>query len=142
MSEENKALYRGFIENVINAHNADAAEQFLAEDFVDHDAPPGLPPGREGMRQQMDMFFGAFPDMRTSIDDLVAEGDMVVGRHTTTSTHKGDFMGIPATGKQVKVNEIHWVRIVGGKAKEHWAQVDMLGMMTQLGVIPAPGEGG
>ena len=62
---------------------------------------------------------------------------MVVGRHTTTVTHNGEFMGIPATGKQVTIAEIHIVRIVNGKAVEHWGQADQLGMMQQLGVVPA-----
>ena len=63
-----------------------------------------------------------------------------MGRHTTTGTHQGDFMGIPATGKKISMGEIHIVRIVNGKGVEHWGQADMMGMMQQLGVIPEPGQ--
>ncbi len=142
MSEQNKALYRNFLDEVLNNKNADAIDKFMGPDFADHNPPPGFPPGPEGLKQMMTMFFSAFPDLKITTDDIIAEGDMVVGRHTTTGTHKGDFMGIAATGKQVKINEIHWVRFAEGKAVEHWGLSDDLSMMTQLGVIPAPGEGG
>ena len=142
MSDENKTRYRSFKDDVLNSKNPDTIDNFMAPEFQDHNPPPGFPPGLAGLKQMMTMFFSAFPDLKITTDDLIAEGDMVVGRHTTTGTHKGDFMGIAATGKQVKINEIHWVRTVGGKAVEHWGLSDDLSMMTQLGVIPAPGEGG
>ena len=88
------------------------------------------------MKQMMGMFFGAFPDMHSTVEDLIAEGDKVVGYMTTTGTHTGDFMGIPATNKKVSFKEVHAVRIVNGKAVEHWGLSDDLGMMQQLGVIP------
>ena len=84
----------------------------------------------------MTMFLSAFPDLHATIDVLVAEGGLVAGRMTTTGTHKGDFLGIAATGKQVKFSEIHIVRIANGKATEHWGNSDDMGMMQQLGVIP------
>ena len=84
----------------------------------------------------MGMFFSAFPDLHSTIDQLIAEGDIVAGRMTTTGTHRGEFMGIPPTGKRVTFSEIHIVRIADGKAVEHWGNSDDLGMMQQLGVIP------
>ena len=88
------------------------------------------------MKEMMGMLFAAFPDFDSTIDLLVAEGDIVAGRMTTTGTHTGDFMGIPATGKRVTFTETHIVRIANGKAVEHWGNQDDLGMMQQLGVIP------
>ena len=137
MSEDNKALYRAFVEELINGKDTDVVDKFVAADIVDHNPAPGFPPGGEGLKQMMTMFFSAFPDLKSVTDGIIAEGDMVVGRHTTTGTHTGEFMGIPATNKQVSISEIHWVRIAGGKFVEHWGLSDDLGMMTQLGVIPA-----
>ena len=151
MSEENKRLYRSFVDEIINAHNVDAMDDLIAEDFVDLSPPPAgfdVPPGLAGMKQMMGMLFGAFPDMHSTIEDLVAEGDKVVGYMTTTGTdkvvgymtttgtHTGDFIGIPATNRKVSFKEVHAVRIVNGKAVEHWGLSDDLGMMQQLGVIP------
>ena len=141
MSEENKALYRKFVDEVINKKNLAAIDELMASDYIEHDEmPPGMASGVEGMKQMMGMFFSAFSDLQTTTEDVIAEGDRVVGRHVFTGTHSGDFMGIPATGKRVSIGEIHIVRIVNGKGVEHWGQVDMMGMMQQLGVIPAPGQ--
>ena len=137
MSEENKALFRRFVDEIINKKDVSLIDDLIAGDMVDHNLLPGQEPGREGMKQMLGMFLAAFPDLRSNIDLLVAEGDIVAGRMTTTGTHKQDFMGIPATGKQVNFSEIHIVRIVNGKAVEHWGNSDDMGMMQQLGVIPA-----
>ena len=85
----------------------------------------------------MGMFFTAFPDLDVHIDELIAEGDTVVGRMTTSGTHKGDFMGIPATGKKATFTEMHMIRLANGKMVDHWGNSDDLGMMQQLGVIPS-----
>ena len=139
MSEQNKALFRRFTDEVINGKNTSVIGELMAVDMVDHNLMPGQAAGLEGMEQMMTMFLSAFPDLHTTIDVLIAEGDVVSGRMTTTGTHRGDFMGIPATGKQVKFSEIHIVRIVNGKAVEHWGNSDDMGMMQQLGVIPTQG---
>ena len=139
MSEQNKALYRRFVDEIINGKNTSGIGDLMAVDMVDHNLMPGQAPGLEGMEQLMTMFLSAFPDLHTTIDVLIAEGDIVAGRMTTTGTHRGDFMGIPATGKQVKFSEIHIIRIANGKAVEHWGNSDDMGMMQQLGVIPAQG---
>ena len=137
MSEANKALFRRFIQEVINEKNTDKMDILISENWLDHNPPPGAAPGVEGMKQMMGMFFAAFPDLNVTIDQLIAEGDMVVGRMTNTGTHQGDLMGIAPTGKRVTFSEIHMVRIENGKAVEHWGNIDDLGMMQQLGVIPA-----
>jgi predicted ester cyclase len=77
--------------------------------------------------------------MRVTIEDLVAEGDTVVVRDTTRATHRGAFAGIPPTGKEVRVARIALFRLADGRIAEHWGQVDMLGLLQQLGAVPAPG---
>jgi steroid delta-isomerase-like uncharacterized protein len=134
--EENKALFRRFIEEVENAKNADAVDHFFAADYLDHNPPPFGEPGIEGFKQALEMFFAAFPDLHVEVEDLIAEGDRVVGRMRTTGTHQGDLMGIPPTGKQIDLAEIHIVRLSGGKVVEHWGMEDNMSMMQQLGVIP------
>ena len=138
---ENKAMVSRFYEEVLNKHNPDAMEEFFAADFVDHNPSPGQAPGLEGVKQEFVMMFTAFPDMHLTVDHQIAEGDKVVSRLTVHGTHKGDFMHIPATGKPLTITGIDIVRIKDGKAVERWGNFDELGMMLQLGVIPAPGMG-
>jgi len=141
-TEQNKALMRQMVEEVFNRGNISLIDQFLAPDFVEHEElPPGIPAGSEGVKQLTTMFRGAFPDFKATIDDMIAEGDKVVIRQTWSGTHKGEFMGIPPTGKSVAFGVIDIVRMAGGKGVEHWGQMDSMGMMQQLGVMPAPGEG-
>ena len=135
MSEENKALYQKFIAEVIGKKDLAVLDKLVAPNFVDHNPIPGTPATREGMKQGISMLFSAFPDLQSPITFLVAEGDLVVGHHTTTGTHQGEFMGIPATGKKIQVDEIHIVRIVNGKAVEHWGLLEDMAMMQQLGVV-------
>ena len=137
--EENKASMRRFVEECINGKNLGALDQYITADFVDHSAPPGTPPGLEGARQTFSMIMDAFPDFRVTIDDLVAEGDQVAGRATAQGTHRGEFMGMQPTGKRFEIAEMHIIRMAGGKMAEHWESSDQLGMMQQLGVIPAQG---
>lgn len=133
-TEENKQLVRRFMEGALNL---DAVDKFAAPDMIDHSRGGA---GREGLRQALGLFAAAFPDWQTTIEDLIAEGDKVVLRGVGHGTHRGAFMGIAPTGKQVAVPGIHIMRIADGKIVEHWAQVDDLGMMRQLGVVPAQGE--
>ena len=141
-TEQNKALVRQLVEEVFNRGNMSLADEFLAPDFVEHEElPPGIPRDREGAKQLTTMLRSAFPDFKATIDDIVAEGDKVVIRQTWSGTHKGEFMGVPPTGKSVSFGVIDIIRVAGGKLVEHWGQMDSMGMMQQLGVIPAPGEG-
>src|SRR6266581_1562898 len=96
--EENKATVQMFYDEVLNRGNLDVIDKMTAENYVDHTAPPGMPPGREGEKQWFTMLRAAFPDGQTTIDDIIGEGDKVVVRATMTGTHQGDFMGIPAMG--------------------------------------------
>ena len=141
MSEENKAIIRRFFEEFANKGDESVVDKLIGEDIVDHNPQdPNIPPGAEGVKQ---LFAGrrmAFPDMRVTVEDLVAEGDKVVLRSTVTGTHKGEFMGIPPTGNSFSFGNIAIFRIEDGKIVERWGEADVMGMMQQLGVIPAPGE--
>jgi steroid delta-isomerase-like uncharacterized protein len=139
MSEENKALQRRVVEEVFNKHNPGVIDELFAPDYVSHNAPPGLPNDREGVKAFAAMYFGAFPDLKVTSDFQVAEGDIVVMRWTATATHTGELMGIPATGKRTKMTGITTQRIAGGKIVEEWNESDQMGLMQQLGVVPAPG---
>jgi predicted ester cyclase len=138
-TEDNKALVRRFYEEVFNRKNTAAIDEFIAPNVVDHLVPPGMPGGIEGTRQSIGMFLTAFPDLHFTVEDMIAEGDKVVDRITARGTHQGEFMSIPPTGKQVTVTAIDISRIAGGKLVEHWAEMDMLGMLQQIGALPTPG---
>jgi steroid delta-isomerase-like uncharacterized protein len=141
-AEQNSELFRRFIDDVFNRGNLSALDEALAPDFVEHEElPPGIAPGREGVKQFVGMLRSAFPDFKFAIDDVVAQDDKVVVRSTWTGTQQGEFLGIPPTGRGVSFGVIDIVRMAGGKGVEHWGQMDSLRMMQQLGVIPAPGAG-
>ena len=141
-TEQNKALVRQMVEEIFNRGNMSRADEYLAPDFVEREElPPGIPRDREGVKQLTAMMRSAFPDFKATIDDIVAEGDKVVIRQTWSGTQKGEFMGVPPTGKSVSFGVIDIIRVAGGKAVEHWGQMDSMGMMQQLGVVPAPREG-
>ena len=141
-TEQNKALARRIIEEIITGGNMSVADELVALDWVGNPTPPGIPPGREGLKLVVTMYRSAFPDMKTTIHDIIAEGDKVVVRMTHSATHKGEFMGIPPTGKSVSFGEISILRFAESKNVEFWGQTDSMGMMQQLGVIPAPGQSG
>jgi steroid delta-isomerase-like uncharacterized protein len=139
-TEQNKALFRQFVDDVFNQGNTSVIDELVAPDFVEHEElPPGIPPGREGFKQMLMMFRSAFPDFKATIDDMVAEGDKVVVRMTWTGIHKGEFMGMPPTGKRVSMGVIDIVRFDGDKFVEHWGLMDSSSMMQQLGAVPEPG---
>ncbi|HLC30794.1 MAG TPA: ester cyclase [Dehalococcoidia bacterium] len=139
MSEENKTLLRRFHQEVLNERKLEVIDQLCAPDIVDHSAPPGSPPGMDWARQMISMLFAAFPDMKLTTEDLVAEGDKVVARYTMKGTHRGEFMGVAPTGKQISVSGMEILRFARGKVMEHWGNIDTLGLMQQLGVIPPSG---
>ena len=138
MSEQNKALMNRFVEEVINQKNLDAADELVAEDFVELDPFPGQEQGREGLKQVLAAFFAGFPDLDWVIEEQIAEGDKVVSRFRWHGTHEGEFLGIPATGRQITVKGVVIDRVVDGKEAESRILMDTLGMMQQLGVVPAP----
>ena len=140
--QENKELNRRFFQEVFNGHNVDAIDELLADDFVEHQEFPGFTQDREGAKQFFSYMFQAFPDMRAEVQDMVASGDRVAVRSTFSGTHQGESLGVPATGKQVSVGALDIVRVVDGRATDHWGIFDAMGMMMQLGVIPTPEQAG
>jgi len=139
-TEVNKASMRRFYEEAFNKKNRAAIDEFIDPTQVDHAAPPGTPGGLEGARQTVTMYLTAFPDLYFTVEDFIAEGDKVVARLTVRGTQQGVFMGIPPTGKHATVTAIDINRMAGGKSVEHWLEMDTLGLLQQLGVIPAPGK--
>ena len=137
MSEQNKAIQRRIFEEVWNKGDLTVLDRVYAVDVVDHNPPPGLPPGVEGVKQFFRMYMTAFPDTHMKMEDQVAEGDRIVTRWTATGTHKGELMGIPPTGKQVRVSGIIIDRVQGGKIIEYWSFFDQLGLLQQLGAVPS-----
>lgn len=141
-AEQNKALIVRFVEEFFNRGNMGVVGEIFAPDFIEHEQlPPGIPNGREGVKVLTTILRSAFPDFKATIDDILAEGDKVVIRMTWSGTQKGEFMGVPATGKRVSFGVIDIIRITNGKLVEHWGQMDSMSLMQQLGAIPAPVEG-
>jgi predicted ester cyclase len=138
MFEQNKAIFRAIPEKVVNTGNLDAADQYFAQDFVDHTTPAGLPNGLAGFKAYITRLRSAFPDLHLTVEDVVAEGETVVVRATARGTMTGDFLEMKATGKTATWTEIHIGRLADGKVVEHWATIDQLGMLQQLGLAATP----
>jgi steroid delta-isomerase-like uncharacterized protein len=137
-TEENKELVRrGF--QALNERNWTAFDALCAPDFVLHNGSMTIQ-GYEPYKQFLSMYFAAFPDMHLGIEDIIAEGDRVVVRLTYHGTYQAELMGIAATGKQISATGINIFRLANGKAVEQWANGDDLGLLQQLGVVPAPGQ--
>lgn len=134
VEDDNKALFRRFIDEFWNNRNLAVADELFAPEAVSPSAPQ-LPPGPEGVKTIGNMVLTGFPDFRMSIEDMVAEGDKVAARFIERGTHTGEFMGIAPTGRQATWTEIGILRIDRGKVVESWFQTDMLGLYQQLGVI-------
>lgn len=131
--EQNKAIYREFIQRVFNEGRLDILDRFLAPSYVIRDAPPGTPPGAEGVKQVVSMFRDAFPDLEITLDEVIAEGDVVAASSTVRGTHRGEIFGIPATGKPVSISSLTMVRIVDGRLVESRVKNDTAALISQLG---------
>ena len=137
-TQENKALVRRIFEEGINQNQTSVFDELIAPTYVNHDLPVPTP-GPGGFKMVIGMFRAAFPDMRVTLEEEIAEDDKVSTRGYFTGTHQGDFQGIAPTGKQFKIKYIDVWRVENGKLVENWVQMDQLGLMQQLGVIPVPG---
>lgn len=138
-TESNKTLIRKWIDEGWNKGNAAIIDEVYATNFVQHDPGSPLP---VNSAETFKLYFGgyqqALPDLRFTIDDLVAEGDKVLWRFTATGTHGGPLMGIPATGKQAAVTGMALFRIADNRIAEAWINFDALGLLQQIGAIPVP----
>ena len=137
MSESNKNVIGRLVEEVWNKGNLPVADQLYAANYTHHDpSTPDVGKGPEGEKKRATLYRGAFPDLRLTIEALIAEGDTVMARWSCHGTHKGDLGGIAPTGKPVTITGQSVVRFANGKMVEGWVNWDALGMMQQLGVVP------
>ena len=136
-TENNKAVIRKFVEEVINQNRMDRADDLVGEDFVELDPLPGQRQGREGLKETLGVMRAGFPDMHWVVEEMVAEEDKVVTRFTWTGTHRGTFLGVPATGRSVTVKGVVMDQLAGGKMSYSRILMDSLGLMRQLGVVPS-----
>jgi predicted ester cyclase len=132
-AEQNKAVVVQFLKEL--DENLNIIEEVCASELVAHIPGGALPIAREGFRQFVSLFYLAFPDLRHTVEDQVAEGDKVVSRLKVQGTHQGPFQGMAPTGKQVKFTDIMITRIEDEKIMELWAQFDVLGLWQQLGLL-------
>lgn len=138
--EQNKIVVRRFVEEFKNKANHNIVDELFATNFLHHLKDPRLPPGREAIKLLGKTVVAAFPDVKATIEDLLADGDKVIERTTARATHKGEFSGVPPTGKHVTWTEIHIYRFENGKIAELWSEIDFLGLLMQIGAIPTPSE--
>jgi steroid delta-isomerase-like uncharacterized protein len=139
MSEHNKAQIRRVIEEAYSRGDLGVVDEVAAKDLVIH-APSQEIHGREGAKKFVTMLRTAFPDLHFTIEDQIAEGDMVATRWTARGTHHGQFQNIPATGREIRLVGTDIDRIHGGKVVECWAHLDELGLMQQLGTFGAKSQ--
>ena len=138
-TEQNKSIVRRWVEEGWNKGNLAVVDQVYAPNYVQHEPAPETVNSSEALKQQVGMFLTGFPDLHFIIEDLIAEGDKVVWRLNSKGTHKGAFVGMPATGKTAYVTGIVIFRLENSRIVEGWVNIDSLGLLQQLGVIPMPG---
>jgi steroid delta-isomerase-like uncharacterized protein len=129
-------VVRGFIDDVLNQGRIDATDQYFWEDMVEQVPFPGQGPGIEGLKDVLRAMAAAFPDMHWRVEEQLADADRVATRFEWTGTHRDTFLGVPATGRPVRVWGIVIDRVEAGRIKESRIIMDALGLMAQLG---APG---
>ena len=135
--EENKALTRFFYDEIVNQKKRELIDEWVSEDFVEHEGFPGLPTtGPGALKASFDMFTAVLADLRITPDELIGEGDKVVMRGIMSGIHTGEFLGIPPTNKGFNVNVIDIIEYRDGKATAHWGVTDLAAMMEDFGIAP------
>ena len=137
-TDANKDLVRRFIAEVFLERRFDAVDELLTDDFTPHTWGK-VEPGKSPMKAAIERVSHGLSDATMTIEDVIAEGDRVAVRLTSSAVQTGEFMGLPPSGKTYTIGEIHIFRIEDGKVAEHWHQADFMGMMRQLGALPGPG---
>jgi steroid delta-isomerase-like uncharacterized protein len=133
-TEQNKVLVRRFIDEIFVKGNPEAADKLVTQDFTPHSWGK-MPPGVEPLKQAIRHVHAGLANVSFKIEDIIAEEDKVAVRVTAHAKHTGDFMGLPATGKEYTISETHIFHLRDGKVAEHWRDADMLGLMRQLGAL-------
>jgi predicted ester cyclase len=136
--ERNKQIIARITLEAFNLGRPEVLDEVVVADSYDHTPAPGMAAGVEGYKQFIPLLRLAFPDLEYTIDLQIAEGDFVVTRVTGHGTHRGPFLGIPASGQRVRWTQTHIARLADGKMVEHWADTDQLGLLQQLGALPLP----
>jgi predicted ester cyclase len=139
-SEENKALMHRFYEEWVHPGNLDVVDEIIAPDCPLYFGGTFMGTGPEAFKQGRAMMYAGFPDLRWTIEEIIAEGETVAERLTGRGTHQGEFMGVPRTGTRVEIAAVAMVHIREGKIAEMRGAPDMLGLMQQIGAVPAPGQ--
>jgi len=137
--EQNKVVLTRFVE-FLNTGETAIADEVVAPDFLERDPFPGQQPGREGLKAVILMIRAAFPDLEWVVDEMVAEGETVASRFTWRGTHRSDFFGVPATGKQITVTGMVFDRVVESQLMESQILMNTLALLTQLGAIALPAQ--
>ena len=132
-SGDNETVARRFGEEVWGKGDLQAADDVLAEHFIEHNPAPGQRPGREGHKQVLQLWRTAFPDLRLTVDDVFAASDRAALRWTARGTHAAALMGMPPTGREVTLTGIDILRVVDGKIVERWGEFNGIEMLQQLG---------
>jgi steroid delta-isomerase-like uncharacterized protein len=139
--EDNKRVVRQFIDEVFVQGKTEAVDRLAAPDFFPH-SWPSVEPGVDNLKRAVARVSAGLADVSMKIEDMIAEGDRVAVRLTAHAVHRGEFMGLPPTGKAYTISETHVFRVKDGRVVEHWRDADMLGLMRQLGALPAPARKG
>jgi predicted ester cyclase len=135
MSDANKRITRGVLEEPFEKGNLEATEDLIHPQFINHEAPPDNPQGPDGLKETVSWLRGIWGPMRAEIEDEICDEDKVVARVTIHGHHVGEFLGKPPPGKEFAVEQIHIWRIEDGRVIEHWSARDDLGQALQLGLI-------
>jgi steroid delta-isomerase-like uncharacterized protein len=138
MSDADKATVNRIPLEAFNEGRLEVVDEVVSPDMIDHTQVPGMPSGREGIKALIRAVRSTFPDLKNTVVKQIAEGDTYVQHVRSSGTMKGDWMGMPATGKSATWDAVHIVRVKDGRIVEHWAVQDNLGMLQQLGLAPAP----
>ena len=137
MSDENKAVMRRFVEEVVNGRRTAPLAELVAADVVDHTPVPMQAPGADGLRQALAYLRVAFPYARSTEREIAAEGDLVVYRGALSGRHTGEFLKLQPTGREFEITEVRLARIRDGRITEHWWLPDLAALLSQLGAAPA-----
>ena len=141
MTQTNETVVRRFIEDGFNGRNLDLLDEIVADGFTNHDPPfPGLPAGREGLKQAFAGFWSAFPDIQATTVHLIADEDKVATVVALRGTHDGELMGLPPTAREVNIRTVEIFRVASGQIAERWGVVDRTALMKQLGAVPAASQ--
>jgi steroid delta-isomerase-like uncharacterized protein len=131
-------VVRRYLEDVLGGGQLDLLDEVVASEYVDHTARPGRSPGPAGVREVVELFHTAFPDLVVRVEETISEQDRVATRFTIRGTHSGPFAGLPATHRRVMIGGIAMSRVANGRIVEQWDQADMLELLQQFGALPSP----